>query len=550
LLQRDKAAEPQHHQVQIVQNPNRILIVDDERLNINVLADLLKTSYRISAAINGQQALKLAHSDDPPDLILLDVMMPEIDGYEVCRQLKADEATRDIPIIFVTAMGQESDETKGLALGAADYITKPISPAIVEARVRTQIERKKHLEALQRAHAVINAQKERMQEELNVGRDIQLSMLPRTFPAFPERSEFKLHASMEAAREVGGDFYDFFFVDEDHLCLCVGDVSGKGVPASLFMAISKVLIRLGAGAELSTASILTRVNDELAANNDAMMFVTVFLGVLDVRSGELTYTNAGHNPPYIKRCDGDVERLPARHGPMLGPKAGVTFKEGQVHLAAGELLFLFSDGITEARDNDGGFYGEARLESLLENLDASDPETLAQRVRSDIDTFAMGAEQADDITMLALAFQGIPGAGKSQVFTMTIANDLDRVGDVLQAFDTFAQETGLPPAATQKVKLAFDELLNNSISYGFPHGGEHELEVGVEVLNDRLKVQVVDDGIPFNPFLRVMPDLGSTLAQRQIGGVGIHLVRELMDEVAYKRGVGKNIVTLTKRLDC
>jgi DNA-binding response OmpR family regulator len=348
---------PSHYQVQNVEKPKRILIVDDERLNINVLADLLKPSYKISAALNGHQALKVARSDDPPDLILLDVMMPEIDGYEVCRQLKADAATRDIPIIFVTAMGQESDETKGLSLGAADYITKPISPAIVEARVRTQMERQQHLEALQRAHAVINAQKERMQEELNVGRDIQLSMLPRTFPAFPDREEFKLHASMEAAREVGGDFYDFFFVDDDHLCLCVGDVSGKGVPASLFMAISKVLIRLGASAELSTASILTRVNDELAANNDAMMFVTVFLGVLDVRTGELTYTNAGHNPPYIKRSDGQVERLSPRHGPMLGPKAGVAFDQGQAQLAAGDLLFLFSDGITEARDIERGFYG-------------------------------------------------------------------------------------------------------------------------------------------------------------------------------------------------
>jgi sigma-B regulation protein RsbU (phosphoserine phosphatase) len=538
------------YQVQTVEKPQRILIVDDERLNINVLADLLKPSYKISAAVNGHQALKVARSDDPPDLILLDVMMPEIDGYEVCRQLKADAATRDIPIIFVTAMGQESDETKGLSLGAADYITKPISPAIVEARVRTQMERQQHLEALQRAHSIINAQKERMQEELNVGRDIQLSMLPSTFPAYPDREEFKLHASMEAAREVGGDFYDFFFVDDDHLCLCVGDVSGKGVPASLFMAISKVLIRLGASAELSTASILTRVNDELAANNDAMMFVTVVLGVLDVRTGELTYTNAGHNPPYIKRSDGQVERLSPRHGPMLGPKVGVAFDQGQAQLAAGDLLFLFSDGITEARDIERGFYGEPRLEGLLGELDGSDPETSIARIRSDIDDFATGAEQADDITMLALTFRGVRASDEPRLFTMAIANDLDRVGDVLGAFDAFAEQTDLPQEATQKVKLAFDELLNNSISYGFPDGGDHELEVVVEVLNDRLKVQVVDDGIPFNPFLRVMPDLGSTLAERQIGGVGIELVRQLMDAVAYKRGVGKNVITLIKHLGC
>jgi sigma-B regulation protein RsbU (phosphoserine phosphatase) len=531
-----------------VEAPKRILIVDDERLNINVLAELLKPSYKISAAINGQQALKVARSENPPDLILLDVMMPDLDGYEVCRQLKGDEATRDIPIIFVTAMGQESDETKGLALGAADYITKPISPPIVEARVRTQMERLEHLDDLKRAHAIINAQKERMQEELNVGRDIQLSMLPRSFPAFPDHDEFSLSATMEASREVGGDFYDFFFVDDDRLCLCIGDVSGKGVPASLFMAISKVLIRLGAGDDFSPASILTRVNDELAANNDAMMFVTAFLAVLDVRTGVLTYTNAGHNPPYVRRANGELLTLSARHGPMLGPMPSVTYGEAQTNLASDDLLFLFTDGVTEAMSPERELYGESRLESLLTSIRDSTPEAVIKQVRADIDAFARGAEQSDDITVLALTFQGLAGGTEARTFTMTMANELDGVGEVLAAFDRFAQEIALPKEATQKVKLAFDELLNNSVSYGFPDGGEHKIEVSVEVLNDRLKAQVVDDGIPFNPFLRVMPDLGSTLAERQIGGVGIQLVRELMDDVAYKRGVGKNLVTLWKEI--
>ncbi len=150
--------------------------------------------------------------------------------------------------------------------------------------------------------------------------------------------------------------------------------------------------------------------------------------------------------------------------------------------------------------------------------------------------------------MLALNYQGLAGRGEAKTFSITMANELDGVGEVLAAFDRFAQQVALPKEATQKVKLAFDELLNNSVSYGFPDGGEHEIEVSVEVLNDRLKVQVVDDGIPFNPFLHVMPDLGSTLAERHIGGVGIELVRKLMDDVSYKRGVGKNIVTLTKQL--
>jgi len=165
-----------------VTEQQKILVVDDERFNINVLVDLLKPKYKMMAAKSGAQALKAAGSANPPDLILLDIMMPEMDGYEVCRQLKADSATRDIPVIFVTAMGQEQDETKGLELGAADYLTKPVSPAIVEARVKTQLALKKNMEDLRHAYTIIEAQKDRMQEELNVGRDIQLAMVPKHFP--------------------------------------------------------------------------------------------------------------------------------------------------------------------------------------------------------------------------------------------------------------------------------------------------------------------------------------------------------------------------------
>ena len=222
-----------------VEQRQRILIVDDERFNINVLADLLKPNYKVMAAINGTQALKAAHSANPPDLVLLDIMMPEMDGYEVCRQLKEDVTTKDIPIIFVTAMGQEEDETKGLELGAADYLTKPISPAIVEARVRTQLALQKNLEDLRSAYAVIEKHKQRMQKELDAAREIQMAMLTTDFP---ETATVCVHAELQAAREVGGDFYDVFELGPGRLCFCVGDVSGKGVGAALFMAMTKTLI--------------------------------------------------------------------------------------------------------------------------------------------------------------------------------------------------------------------------------------------------------------------------------------------------------------------
>jgi sigma-B regulation protein RsbU (phosphoserine phosphatase) len=314
----------------------KILVVDDERLNINVLVDLLKPNYKMMAAKNGEQALKAVKIDNPPDLILLDIMMPEMDGYEVCRRLKADETTRDIPVIFITAMAETSDETKGLELGAVDYLSKPISPPIVEARVKTHLALRRNMAELQRAYGLIEAQKDRMEKELNVGRDIQMSMVPQNFPAFPDRDEFSIHATLHPAREVGGDFYDFFFIDENRLCLCIGDVSGKGVPAALFMAVARTLIKARASEDTSTASILTRVNDEISRDNKAYMFVTLFVGILDTVTGEMVYTNAGHNPTYIRKADGNLERLDNLHGPVVGAKEGLAYKEDRIRITKGD----------------------------------------------------------------------------------------------------------------------------------------------------------------------------------------------------------------------
>ena len=195
-----------------------ILAVDDTPENLDVVKGILADDYTVKAAINGQMALKIIEKA-PPDLILLDIMMPGMSGYEVCERLKADPDTRDIPVIFLTAMEQTTDEAKGFELGAADYITKPVNPPILEARVKTHLALKFAMDELQSAYAVIKKQKDRMQEELDVGRDIQMSMLPIEFPPFPDRSEFDLHALLKPAREVGGDFYDYFFVSDDEICL-------------------------------------------------------------------------------------------------------------------------------------------------------------------------------------------------------------------------------------------------------------------------------------------------------------------------------------------
>jgi sigma-B regulation protein RsbU (phosphoserine phosphatase) len=527
----------------------KILIVDDERFNISVLADLLKPSYKIMAAISGSQALKAARSENPPDLILLDVMMPELDGYEVCRQLKADESTREIPVIFVTAMGQESDETRGLALGAADYITKPISPAIVEARVRTQLERKQHLDELRRAYAIIESHKERMEQELNVGRDIQLGMLPRTFPAFPDRDEFSIHAALYPAREVGGDFYDFFLVDHDRLCFCVGDVSGKGVPAALFMAVTRTLIKSRAADDPSTGSILTHVNDELVKDNGECMFVTVFLGILHTGTGEVTFANAGHNPPYIKRADGGIERLETEKTCVVGVLEDMTFGEGRILMAPGDTMVLYTDGVTEAMDPEQRLFSEPRLADTLSSGTQPSPRALVEEIAAEVRRFEGGTEQSDDITLLALGYLGDETDKSSATLELTAENQISEIPRVSAAFNAFSEQRGLPRAVSGKVNVILDELLTNIVSYAYRDEARHEIKIRAELSEHLLRLTVEDDGVPFNPFQAAAPDTTLSIDERQAGGLGIHLVRSMVDEVSYQRRIDGNSVTLLKRLD-
>ena len=532
----------------MAEDQQKILVVDDERLNINVLVDLLKPNYKMMAAKNGEQALKAVQIANPPDLILLDIMMPDMDGYEVCRRLKADEATRDIPVIFVTAMGETKDETKGLELGAVDYLTKPISPPIVEARVKTHLALRRNMAELQKAYGIIEAQKDRMEEELNVGRNIQMSMVPQKFPAFPERNEFSIHAALQPAREVGGDFYDFFFIDENRLCLCVGDVSGKGVPAALFMAVTRTLIKARASDDMSTASILTRVNDEISRDNKAYMFVTLFVGILDTVTGEMVYTNAGHNPTYIRRADGNSERLDTLHGPVVGAREGLAYKENRVRVGKDDIILMYTDGVTEARNPEKEFFEEQRLQDLLSVHEFESAEAVVEATVSAVKQFEDGADQFDDITVLALRFLRQPAADEIPLLDMTLKNQLTEIDRFKENFNSFSEENKIPTPIRREFNMVFDELLNNIISYAYQDDEEHEIEVRVEAAGERLVVSIADDGIPFNPFDAAKPDTGLALEERTLGGLGIHLVLKVMDKVAYQRRTDKNVLTLVKKL--
>jgi len=523
-----------------------ILAVDDTPENLDVVKGILSADYIVKAATSGPMALKIAEKQ-PPDLILLDIMMPEMDGYEVCRRLKDNELTKDVPVIFLTAMDQTTDEAQGFELGAADYMTKPVNPPILKARVATHLALKSSMDQLKSAFDIIKKHKERMQQELNVGRDIQMSMLPVDFPPFPERTEFSIHALLKPAREVGGDFYDFFFVSDDEICLVLGDVSGKGVPAALFMAVTKTMIKTQAADDSSPASIVTRVNEELSADNPACMFVTLFVAIVNVRSGELRFTNAGHNPPYILRGDGKLDCLDQRHGPIIGAVEGVAFREDQIQIGEQDTLLLFTDGVTEAMDTSDQLYSEDRLEEFLRKADNT-PDQLTGDVLNAVEQFATGAEQADDITLLAFRVEQALEKIHVDDLHLVAAIDLAEIERINTKFTAFAEERGLAAGVAQKVCIVFDDLLNNIISYGFNDDEDHQIDIDISVTAEQLVITVADDGVPFNPFDQVGPDTSLSLEERDIGGLGVLLVTQLMDQCSYQRRRDSNVVTLIMNL--
>ncbi|MCR5567283.1 MAG: SpoIIE family protein phosphatase [Clostridiales bacterium] len=252
----------------------------------------------------------------------------------------------------------------------------------------------------------ITAEKERINTELALATRIQADMLPHVFPPFPDRNEFDLYASMDPAREVGGDFYDYFLVDDDHLCMVMADVSGKGVPAALFMMASMILLRNNAMLGKSPAEILTDVNAAVCANNREEMFVTVWLGILEISTGRLTASNAGHEYPVLMRAGGEFELYKDRHGFVIGGMEGIRYKQYELQINPGDRLFLYTDGVPEATDADKELFGTERMIQALNEHKDRPPEAVLNGVRRAVDGFVKEAEQFDDLTMLCLAYRG------------------------------------------------------------------------------------------------------------------------------------------------
>jgi sigma-B regulation protein RsbU (phosphoserine phosphatase) len=297
--------------------------------------------------------------------------------------------------------------TKDIAVGNLDTeIPAPKSGDEVGKLTESFIFMERSLKNYIKELTETTAAKERIESELAVAREIQMSILPKIFPPFPSRKEFEIFASIEPAKEVGGDFYDFFFVDDDHLFFCIGDVSGKGVPASLFMAVTKTLIKAKTTDGMAPRETLSLVNSDLCVDNDTAMFVTIFSGILNARTGEFLYSNGGHNPPFIYSKNLGLIVVEDNSGTALGISEKSTYSTGRTTLKPGDGIFLFTDGVTEAMDSAGKMYSEERLMNFLATQREFNPEDITRGTLAEIINFSSGTPQADDITVMAIKYKG------------------------------------------------------------------------------------------------------------------------------------------------
>ena len=386
------------------------------------------------------------------------------------------------------------------------------------------------------------SERDRIAGELNVATRIQTGMLPCTFPAFPERDEFDIYATMLPAKEVGGDFYDFFMVDEKRLAVVIADVSGKGIPAALFMVIARTLLKNNAQYGKSPSDVFHTVNDLLCENNEAGMFVTVFMGYLELDSGCFTYVNAGHNPPLLQRAGGEYEFLATTPGLFLAAIENIDYREESIVLAPGDSLYLYTDGVTEAQDLDRDFFENEGLLASLARHKNKPLRTMLTGIKADIDEFAGGMEQSDDITMLALRMgQNGVDAG------LCLDARLDNLYPAQDYVAERLKEGGWSDADVSSVILAVEEVFVNIVSYAYPDGkGDVALRVEADADGGAV-LTIKDSGVAFNPLEKDDPDLTEDLEDRALGGFGVFMVKQIMDKVTYRRENGKNILVMWKR---
>lgn len=385
---------------------HRILVVDDEPdLQMLILQRFRKQikddTYDFCFAENGEDALDMLRETDDISLVLSDINMPKMDGLTFLTEAQKLENPM-FKTVIVSAYGDMDNIRTAMNRGAFDFVTKPID----FSDLSTTIE--KTLREIQLIYDGVQHKKtlEAVQTDLETAARIQKKMLPQTFPPFPDRKEFSIYGEMHTAKQVGGDFFDFFLLDDHQLGFVIADVSGKGVPASLYMAVSRTMLKAIASQIQDPSICLSTVNSMLIPESDLTTFVTAFYGVLDTRNGTVRYCNGGHNLPYIIREDGTVEEIENTNGLLLGKIEPIEFETKEFTLKPGEKIMMFTDGVTEATAQNGDMYEEPRLEAFLKKHSEDSLEKLVRSLIVDVLKFMGKADQSDDITVLSVGYNG------------------------------------------------------------------------------------------------------------------------------------------------
>ncbi len=365
----------------------------------------------------------------------------------------------------------------------------------------------------------------RMNKELEFARQIQHSALPNIFPPFPNYKNFDLYASMNAAKEVGGDFYDFYMLDTETLIVLMADVSGKGIPAAMFMMQTKSLIKSLVESGRSVEAAFTIANAELCKHNEADMFVTAWMAKINLFTGLVEYVNAGHNPPLIKHGDNDYEYLRERPNFVLAGMDTIRYKKHEFYLNPGDTLYLYTDGVTEAMNKNESLYSEARLLDTLNSIKNESPTQICNDVLEDVRDFANGAPQADDITMLCVQLYALQGM--NEIVTIPNMESTTLVNEFLENNLTKAD---ISPKTISHVLIVMDEVYSNIVNYS----KATKAITNFKITNDFIFLQFKDNGIPYNPLTNKAPDITLSAEDRQIGGLGIFMAKKLSSSMSYK----------------
>jgi len=384
----------------------------------------------------------------------------------------------------------------------------------------------------------------RIDKELEYAKQIQLSALPTNFPS---GEEYNIFAQMIAAKEVGGDFYDFYKLNNTTVAFLVADVSGKGIPAAMFMMTAKTIIKDLAESGMSVNEIFTKANEKLCENNESGMFVTAWMGILDITTGKMQFANAGHNPPLLKRADGSFEYLKTRAGFVLAGMEGVRYRVGELILGAGDRLFLYTDGVTEATNTENKLYGEDRLLQFMNENLVMNATRLLPALKQNIDEFVGEAPQFDDITMLAFEYQ--PKKGDATMANKIFPAKTESLLDVLGFVEEQLEKYDCPMKMQTAICVAIEEVFVNVAHYAYD-GGEGDVTFAVDFEEEtrNVTIQMRDKGVAFNPLQKPDPDITLSAEDREIGGLGIFITKKTMDLVTYAYENGENILTMRKKI--